>query len=54
VGGVGSAYGQLATAKLGSTPQFSSLAAAKQAAPYAGAFSQIEGMGYVPRATAIK
>ena len=50
----GSAYDKYKTAKLGSTPQFSSLAAAQQAAPYTGAFSQIQGMGYVPRATAIK
>lgn len=53
IGGVGSAYGKLATAKLGATPQFTSMAAAQQAAPYAGAFSQIQGMGYVPRATAV-
>lgn len=49
----GSAYDKYKTAKLGSTPQFSSLAAAQQAAPYTGAFSQIQGMGYVPRATAV-
>jgi len=48
-----SAYDKYKTAKLGSTPQFSSLAAAQQAAPYTGAFSQIQGMGYVPRATAV-
>jgi len=47
------AYGQYATAKASGIPQYSSLASAQQAAPYAGAYSQIQGMGYVPRATAV-
>jgi hypothetical protein len=32
---------------------FSSSAAAQQAAPYAGSISQVQGMGYVPKATAV-
>ena len=47
------AYNQYATAKASGIPQYSSLASAQQAAPYAGAYSQIQGMGYVPRATAV-
>jgi len=47
------AYGQYATAKASGIPQYSSLASAQQAAPYAGGYSQIQGMGYVPRATAV-
>lgn len=47
------AYNKYQTAKTSGIPQFSSLAAAQQAAPYTGAFSQIQGMGYVPRATAV-
>lgn len=47
------AYSQYATAKASGIPQYSSLASAQQAAPYAGGYSQIQGMGYVPRATAV-
>ncbi len=47
------AYNQFATAKASGIPQYSSLASAQQAAPYAGGYSQIQGMGYVPRATAV-
>lgn len=47
------AYGQYATAKASGIPQYGSLSSAQQAAPYAGGFSQIQGMGYVPRATAV-
>jgi len=47
------AYNKYQTAKTSGIPQFSSLAAAQQAAPYAGGYSQIQGMGYVPRATAV-
>jgi hypothetical protein len=32
---------------------FSSSAAAQQAAPYAGSISQVQGMGYVPKASAV-
>lgn len=46
-GGAGGA-GQLA-----SGTQYGSYAAAQQAAPYAGSISQVYGMGYVPRATAV-
>lgn len=50
--GVGSAYSQLGAAKAGGTT-YGSMAAAQQAAPYAGGFSQVYGMGYVPKATAV-
>lgn len=52
IGGVGSAYSQLGTARAGGTT-YGSMAAAQQAAPYAGGFSQVYGMGYVPKATAV-
>jgi hypothetical protein len=32
---------------------FSSMGQAQQAAPYAGSISQVQGMGYVPKATAV-
>lgn len=47
------AYNKYQTAKTSGIPQFSSLASVQQAAPYAGGYSQILGMGYVPRATAV-
>jgi hypothetical protein len=47
--GVGGAYGGLGMAQ-GAGTQYGSMAAAQQAAPYAAGFSQIQGMGYVPRA----
>ncbi len=53
IGAAGGAYNQYATAKASGIPQYSSLASAQQAAPYAGGYSQIQGMGYVPRATAV-
>jgi hypothetical protein len=31
---------------------FSSMGQAQQAAPYAGSISQVQGMGYVPKASA--
>lgn len=50
--GMGSAYGQLATAQ-GGPATYGSMAAAQQAAPYASGVSKVYGMGYVPRATAV-
>lgn len=57
IGGVGAAYGQLAAAQ-SATPAasamggYSSLSTAQRAAPYAASISNIQGMGYVPRAQA--
>lgn len=50
--GIGGAYGQLAAAQTPST-MYGSLGAAQSAAPYASGFSQVRGMGFVPRATAV-
>ncbi len=49
--GVSNAYGQMGAAGAGGTT-YGSSAAAQQAAPYAGSISQVQGMGYVPRAQA--
>ena len=54
LGGVSSAYGQLAAAQGGGgAGGYASMGQAQQAAPYAGGFSQVYGTGYVPRATAV-
>jgi hypothetical protein len=50
--GYSGALGQMGAAGAGGTT-YGSLAAAQQAAPYAGGFSQVQGMGVVPRATAV-
>jgi hypothetical protein len=50
--GVSGAYGQMGAAGAGGTT-YGSYAAAQQAAPYAGSISQTQGMGYVPRASAV-
>jgi len=50
--GMSSVYGQMGAAGAGGTT-YGSSAAAQQAAPYAGSISQVQGMGYVPRATAV-
>lgn len=52
LGGIGSAYGQLAAAQQPAT-MYGSLGAAQSAAPYASGFSQVGGLGFVPRATAV-
>jgi hypothetical protein len=52
LGGVGAAYSQLGAARGGVT-QYGSMAAASQAAPYASGISQVQGMGYVPRASRV-
>jgi hypothetical protein len=49
--GMSSVYGQMGAAGAGGTT-YGSSAAAQQAAPYAGSISQVQGMGYVPRAQA--
>ena len=54
LGGMSSAYGQLAAAQGGGgAGGYASMGQAQQAAPYAGGFSQVYGTGYVPRATAV-
>lgn len=53
LGGVSSAYGQLAGAQGGGYGGYSSMGQAQQAAPYASSISQVYGTGYVPRATAV-
>jgi hypothetical protein len=50
--GMSGAYGQMGAAGAGGTT-YGSYAAAQQAAPYAGSISQTQGMGYVPRASAV-
>lgn len=50
--GMSSVYGQMGAAGAGGTT-YGSSAAAQQAAPYAGSISQVQGMGYVPRAQAV-
>jgi hypothetical protein len=50
--GMSGAAGQIGAAGAGGTT-YGSLAAAQQAAPYAGSISQVYGSGYVPRATAV-
>lgn len=53
VSSAASAYGQYSTAQpVNYGTQYGSLAAAQQAAPYASGYSNVSGMGYVPRATA--
>jgi hypothetical protein len=52
LGGIGSAYGQLAMAQ-GAGTQYGSMAAAQQAAPFASSISNVYGMGFVPRASAV-
>ena len=53
LGGVSSAYGQLASAQGGGYGGYASMGQAQQAAPYASSISQVYGSGYVPRATAV-
>lgn len=50
ISAAGGAYSQYATA---AAPRYTTLGQAQQAAPYAGGFSNVYGMGYVPRATAV-
>lgn len=51
ISGYGAAIGAANLA--GSGTQYGSMAAAQKAAPYAGSISNVYGMGYVPRATAV-
>jgi hypothetical protein len=37
----------------GGIPQYTSLSAAQQAAPFASGYSNVQGMGYVPRASSV-